>query len=71
MELDPTEWQLVSDPFEDWLRIFRSTITPFIEEPQVGSVTLHLLIAVKTPSNPPVLLACHTILRPSASSRPK
>lgn len=56
MELDPTEWQLVSDPFET-LRIFRSKI-PLIEEDDVGSV--QLLITVHPPS-PPSLLLCHDI----------
>ena len=35
MELNPSEWQLVSDPFEP-LRIFRSRI-PFIAEEGAGS----------------------------------
>lgn len=56
MELDPTEWQLVSDPFEDWR--LHQHVTPLINEPQVGSVTL--IIAVKQ-SKPPILLACHTM----------
>jgi hypothetical protein len=54
MELNPSEWQLVSDPFEP-LRIFRSRI-PFIAEEGAGSI--HLLLAEDS-GHPPVLLACH------------
>ena len=60
MELDPTEWQLVSDPFET-LRIFRSKI-PLIEEDDVGSV--QLLITVHPPS--PRRCSYVTTLRHSA-----
>lgn len=56
MLLDPTEWQLVSDPFEQ-LRIFRNKI-PLIAEEGLGSV--QLLITME-PCRPPELLACHTI----------
>ena len=56
MELDSGEWQLVSDPFEDWR--LHQHVTPLIDEPQVGSVTL--IIAVER-SKPPILLACHTM----------
>lgn len=56
MELDPTEWKLVSDPFEP-LRIFLNKI-PLIEEEGVGSV--QLIITMK-PCRPPKLLACHTM----------
>jgi hypothetical protein len=54
MELDPTEWQLVSDPFES-SRLYRS-ITPLISEEGAG--TVQLLIAEK-PNKPSDLLACH------------
>ncbi len=56
MQLDPSEWQIVSDPFE-FLRIFRNKI-PLIVEEGVGSV--QLLITMK-PGQPPELLACHTM----------
>jgi len=56
MQLDPSEWQIVSDPFE-FLKIFRNKI-PLIVEEGVGSV--QLLITMK-PGQPPELLACHTM----------
>lgn len=54
MELDPGEWQLVSDPFES-LRLHRS-MTPLIAEEGAGTVQL---LVTEDQSNPPVLLACH------------
>lgn len=56
MEADPSEWKLVSDPFET-LRIFRHKV-PLVSEEGVGSV--ELLITME-PGRPPELLACHTM----------
>lgn len=54
MLLDPTEWQLVSDPFE-MSRLYRS-VTPLISEEGVGTVQL---LITEEPNKPSDLLACH------------
>lgn len=56
MQLDPSEWQIVSDPFEP-LKIFRNKIPLILEE---GAGSVQLLITMKS-GQPPALLACHTM----------